>query len=657
MVSGRRRLLFYRSSISCRAFPVDLCGRIFVCRRLVRPFANTRRTMTSSPRSQDARWLFWISGLGVTGVNVWMAGIGNIGKRTPLFSLLYVLAFLLLFVLIRYFPHEWPERKQWAVILGLSLVTRFAFLAFPASGDTCRYIWEGYLLNQGVNPFFVPPDSPEVAPFVEDLQEIWQGINHKNATACYPPLSMLIFRLAAALSPTKAFFNLVIIAFDVATVWILARLVRMLHLPLQRVLIYALNPLVLVFLAGEGHLDAIQNFFIWLGVYWLFCHRDGRAFFSFGCAVMSKYFSVMFVPFLVNKRTWKALAVFAGTIFVLYLPFWDTGLHLFASLKPFGLTMHYNDFLTVFLRDWFGSYATLLSLLLFAMGWGLIFLLVHDPLKSCYLAAGWLLLLLPTLHVWYLVLITPFLVFFPSRGWLYLHVAVVFTFPVLHYLHYTGVFQEIHWIKWFEYLPFYGLVLWDAWRDRPYWGDRRFRPVHTLSVIIPTLNEARYIEPCLRSIQGEPAVVETIVVDGGSTDRTQAIAQQFDVRLIQAPKGRGRQIRAGVAQARGDVILILHADCTLKERTPGRIMRALQQHPQRIGGSVRMQYQHRPIGSRCIEWLNNGRARWMGIAFGDQAQFFRREALPLIGGFPDLMLMEDVELSLRLKAQGSLCVL
>jgi hypothetical protein len=70
-----------------------------------------------------------------------------------------------------------------------------------------------------------------------------------------------------------------------------------------------------------------------------------------------------------------------------------------------------------------------------------------------------------------------------------------------------------------------------------------------------------------------------------------------------------------------------------------------------------MRYLHRSLPGRFIEWLNNTRARFTGIAFGDQAQFFRREVLPEIGGFPDQMLMEDVELSMRLKTSGPVCFL
>jgi GT2 family glycosyltransferase len=68
-----------------------------------------------------------------------------------------------------------------------------------------------------------------------------------------------------------------------------------------------------------------------------------------------------------------------------------------------------------------------------------------------------------------------------------------------------------------------------------------------------------------------------------------------------------------------------------------------------------MHYQNSSVKTRFLSLLNYFRARWAGISFGDQGQFFRKEALDTIGGFPEQMLMEDVELSLRLRENGAFC--
>jgi rSAM/selenodomain-associated transferase 2 len=286
-----------------------------------------------------------------------------------------------------------------------------------------------------------------------------------------------------------------------------------------------------------------------------------------------------------------------------------------------------------------------------------VYLFVHERLRSVYLALGCLLVFLPTLHPWYLVLIAPFLVFFPSRAWLYLQAAVVFTFPVSAIEFNTGVFQEISGLKLFEYIPFYGLLLHGF-----FWGgfllqDKSYAKPTCISAVIPTLNESGSLTRCLESLQNRTALNEIIVADGGSTDGTPALAAKLGVRVVESPKGRGLQIRKGVESASGDVIVILHADCAAKKGVFKRILKKLESDPYTVGGAVGMQFEKNNTKTMVIAFLNNLRTVFTGISFGDQAQFFRTEALAAAGGFPSMMLMEDVELSLRLKEVGRLVFL
>jgi rSAM/selenodomain-associated transferase 2 len=279
---------------------------------------------------------------------------------------------------------------------------------------------------------------------------------------------------------------------------------------------------------------------------------------------------------------------------------------------------------------------------------------VHDPVRSSYLAVATLLLFIPTLHPWYLVLITPFLVFYPSKAWLYLHFAVVFTFPVLRVEYYTGVFQELHWLKAFEYFPFFALLISDFIKQRHVVSHFPFRHARHISVVIPALNESRNIGGALESVRNE-GILETIVSDGGSSDGTVEIAGKLGAKVVESEKGRGHQISEGVNQCRGDIILILHADCRIIPGTFECIINKFKQTPQYIGGSLGMRYELKSFKNLFLSFLNNLRAKWAGISFGDQGQFFRKEALDIIGGFPDQMLMEDVELAMRLKENGAVC--
>jgi rSAM/selenodomain-associated transferase 2 len=189
-------------------------------------------------------------------------------------------------------------------------------------------------------------------------------------------------------------------------------------------------------------------------------------------------------------------------------------------------------------------------------------------------------------------------------------------------------------------------------------GSDSYRPVRNISAVVPTLNEGSCIRECITSLLDQPQITEIIVSDGGSVDNTGALSTDSGARFIQSRHlGRGFQIFDGILHTSGDVILIIHADCQLTNGAAKRIINALNKAPLLAGGSFGMAFASRKHRLGLIAFLNNLRALLTGISFGDQGQFFRRDTLERIGGFPRQMLMEDVELSLRLKKAGKLAFL
>jgi rSAM/selenodomain-associated transferase 2 len=146
-------------------------------------------------------------------------------------------------------------------------------------------------------------------------------------------------------------------------------------------------------------------------------------------------------------------------------------------------------------------------------------------------------------------------------------------------------------------------------------------------------------------------------VDGGSTDATAAIAARFpQVRLLASPRGRARQMNAGARAARGDVLLFLHADTSLPDGALAA-MEAAVGDPGVVAGRFDVRFDNPRHVFRMIAWFMNQRSRWSGISTGDQAIFVRREVFEALGGYPDMPLMEDVELCRRLKRRGRLAAL
>ena len=176
-----------------------------------------------------------------------------------------------------------------------------------------------------------------------------------------------------------------------------------------------------------------------------------------------------------------------------------------------------------------------------------------------------------------------------------------------------------------------------------------------ISVIIPTLNEAATIGETLRRVRSS-ASCEVIVVDGGSDDGTPELARPQADLVLSAGRGRATQMNVGARAASGQVLLFLHADTVLPPDFPALLENALRS-PRVVGGrfDVRLDAEGRLF--RIIETLMNLRSRVSRIATGDQAIFVRSRTFLELGGYREAELMEDLELSYRLKRQGELACL
>ena len=430
---------------------------------------------------------------------------GDIKKNIPCFAILYTASFITYIFAIYYISKNEETNEQdnnssravlWAIIV-FSLMFRLTLLPVTPSDDIYRYLWEGKLQLNGISPYYHPPEASSL----EHLRDgFFSGINHKHLSTIYPPLTLMVFAVADYVSHTIISMKSFFLIFDVLSIFILLKFLRVMGKDPHNVLTYAWSPLILISFAARGHCDSLQIFFVILALYLCAIRRNLSAVFSISLAAMSKFIFIIITPFLIPVKKLKYIVVFFAVIAVLYLPYISAGKGLFSTLFHFGTQYHFNDsahFLIFCLCIGSPLASEIVTALIF--GAVLLFLykkhlnlLITDnngnpPLASsskkeaekrgniemnnfvlnfAFVAIGTFLILAPTLHPWYLTWIVPFLCFNKNRAWLVLTGTVICYYFMSHELfskmiwyNDEWVWKEVHWLKLPEYLPFYVLLI------------------------------------------------------------------------------------------------------------------------------------------------------------------------------------------------------
>lgn len=176
-----------------------------------------------------------------------------------------------------------------------------------------------------------------------------------------------------------------------------------------------------------------------------------------------------------------------------------------------------------------------------------------------------------------------------------------------------------------------------------------------ISIVVPVLNEAPRLPPMFEMLDAQPGEKQVILADGGSADDTRAVAGERAL-IVESEPGRARQMNAGAAYAEGETILFLHCDTELP---PGalREIADVMRGGDVAGGGFLHSFDREDSFSRFISFSANARAKIAKRFLGDQCIFIRREAFERMGGYADMPLFEDWDLSRRMRAFGRVAVI
>ena len=175
-----------------------------------------------------------------------------------------------------------------------------------------------------------------------------------------------------------------------------------------------------------------------------------------------------------------------------------------------------------------------------------------------------------------------------------------------------------------------------------------------ISLIVPVLNEEEVLRENFRHLEALKKDSEIIFVDGGSSDGTMEIAGKLG-KALKSSKGRALQMNCGAREAKGDMLLFLHADSYIEEKTLSAAYERIKDGA--IGGCFTQRLNNDKPIYRIIETIGNRRARARKIFYGDQGIFVRKDIFFNLGGFPHVSVMEDVIFSQKLNRLGRVDVL
>ncbi len=242
--------------------------------------------------------------------------------------------YFLFFTLFIFVYTQIEKTKIIWFFVGLSILLRFILVfAFPnLSDDIYRFIWDGNLINNGINPFnelptyYLQPGN-EVTGLTSSL---YDELNSPNYFTIYPPICQAIFSIATYLTGSSLLGNVIIMKlflffFESGSILLLLRILKLFNLPEKRVLLYALNPLPIIEICGNLHFEGAMIFFLLLAIYLMLKERWNLSAIAFGGAVLSKLLPLMFLPFLFKRLGFKKSLhyyLIVGIVIVIsFLPF------------------------------------------------------------------------------------------------------------------------------------------------------------------------------------------------------------------------------------------------------------------------------------------------------------------------------------------------
>lgn len=409
-------------------------------------------------------------------------------------TLAFVCYFAILLLLL------WMPQPRLSWIVTVALLCRIVlWVDTPTlSTDVWRYLWDGRLINAGINPYSYRVDDPQL----DDLRTVYsQRVEHRRMATPYPPFAQLAFATTVAIWAEEArTMQIVFTFFDLASGGLIILLLRSLGRPDKWVTIYLLNPLIMIEFAHGAHVDSLMSFFILLALYF---HTHSQGVYSslaLAFATLTKYIPAILLPIFLRRWQVSFVVLFLVFVFVAFIPFLGAGLGIgeqddgsgiFGAVRIYSNEWKSNDgfFYWLALRldpyshDPIQSARLLSNVILILFGGWILFqtppqALPQRIIENTAILISVYLLLVAAMFPWYLTWLLVLLPLLPFHrktstlllmlAWLYFSWAVQVSYLI--YINPADPREEI-WMRYVEYVPLFGILLgavlvwlWEQWR-------------------------------------------------------------------------------------------------------------------------------------------------------------------------------------------------
>jgi len=405
---------------------------------------------------------------------------------------IYLSYTLLVYHILR---NKLSEKKSllWFIVFG----ALFRIVLIPAepilSDDIYRYLWDGRIFAAGINPYKFAPTDIQLLEFRDQI--VYPFINFPEIATSYPPVSQLMFFINNLIGGSVLSWKILLFSLEIFLYLIIFNLVKHFRLNKFRLLIYFFNPLLIIETYSSGHMEIIGVLFFWIAVYLFYKRYDWKSVILFAISIMTKFFPLISsIPFLIKKFNRKSILLIA-TCLLLILPFMFSGILPLPGLFSYINRWEFNgglfhsvvsilNFLDVREYQWIavnfsGHLETFhINYAFFYKIFALIILVVIftnqlnnlrqtsrfrsiNYIQKSFILTAVFLLLMPTLHPWYLIWIIPFLVFIPNWSWLVFTLLIQVSYFVLKDYALFSVWKESVWILILQYIPFYSILVWE----------------------------------------------------------------------------------------------------------------------------------------------------------------------------------------------------